>query len=192
MFTLLLDSIEKKVTLSETDKSAIQNSFKLKKLRKRDFLFRDGEVCDEMYFVNKGCMILYALDDEGKEHITQLAIEGWWVGDMYSYLSGLPTGMYLEALEPTEALRIKRSERENLLMSAPILERYFRILLENNFIATHRRVKNLISKSAEEKYLDFVKLYPQFALRVPQKYIASYLGITPETLSRIRVQSVEK
>ncbi|MBI2418003.1 MAG: Crp/Fnr family transcriptional regulator [Ignavibacteriales bacterium] len=192
MYNLLLQSIEKKVPITQAAKIEVQNAFTLKKLRKRDYLLRDGDICNEMYFVKNGCMILYTLDDGGNEHVTQFAVEGWWVGDMYSYLSGLPSNMFLEALEPAEVLCIKREDREMLLTTVPILERYFRILLENNFVAIHRRVANLISKGAEDKYLDFVKLYPQFALRVPQKYIASYLGITPETLSRIRVQSAER
>lgn len=159
-----------------------------KKLRKKQYLLQEGEQGKYMAFVNKGCLRSYSIDEEGREHIVQFAIEEWWIGDMYSFLTGEPSDYNIDALEDAELLMIDRKAQNSILEHLPAYEKYLRILLENNYVATRRRLNNMMAKTAEEKYLDFIKQYPHITQRVPQHMVASYLGITPETLSRARKQ----
>ena len=191
MFDLLFQHIVKKVSLTPNELEFLKTVFVPKKLRKRQYLLQEGEVSKYMAFVNKGCLRAYTIDETGKEHIVLFAIEEWWIGDMYSYLSGEPSTYNIEALEDSELLLLDRNGQEKILQHIPSFEKFQRIILENNYIATHRRINNMMTKTAEEKYLDFSSRYPQIVQRVPQHMIASYLGITPETLSRIRKQIAE-
>jgi len=191
MFDLLFQHIVKKASLTPNELEFLKTVFVPKKLRKRQYLLQEGEVSKYMAFVNKGCLRAYTIDETGREHIVLFAIEEWWIGDMYSYLSGEPSTYNIEALEDSELLLLDRNGQEKILQHIPAFEKFQRIILENNYIATHRRINNMMTKTAEEKYLDFSSRYPQIVQRVPQHMIASYLGITPETLSRIRKQIAE-
>ena len=122
----------------------------------------------------------------------QFAPEGWWIDDMYSSVTGEPSETNIDALEDTELLLLTAHSREELLRRAPVFERFFRLLLQRSFIALQRRLKENIIQTAEEKYKNFISLYPNIAQRVPQHNIASFLGITPESLSRIRKQMAER
>jgi CRP-like cAMP-binding protein len=188
MFDLLFLHLNKKITLTEKDKEFLKTVFIPKKLRKRQYLLQEGELCRHLAFVNKGCLRSYTTDQEGKEHIVQFAIEDWWIGDMFSYLTGEPSDTNIDAVEDSELLLLDRKVRDSIFTNIPAFEKFMRLTLENNYIAMHRRINNLMSKTAEEKYLHFVKTYPQIVQRVPQHMVASYLGTTPETLSRIRKQ----
>jgi CRP-like cAMP-binding protein len=147
-----------------------------------------GEVCRYENFVVTGCMRAYSVDDKGHDHITMFGMEGWWISDMYSFLTGTPATLHIEALEDSEVLSIEKPELEKLYMEVPKFERFFRILLQNSFIANQQRILASISQTAQEQYLAFIKKYPSLEQRVPQHQIASYLGLTPETISRIRRQ----
>jgi CRP-like cAMP-binding protein len=131
-------------------------------------------------------MRAYSVDQKGEEHIVQFALEGWWISDLYSFLTGKPSTYDIEALEESDVLLIDLPSYEKLCTTVPAFERYFRILLQNNYIATHRRLLASISLSAEEQYVQLINDYPTIVQRVAQRHIASYLGITPEALSRIR------
>ncbi|MES1225493.1 MAG: Crp/Fnr family transcriptional regulator, partial [Bacteroidota bacterium] len=126
------------------------------------------------------------------ELIMQFAPEGWWIGDMYSSITGEPAEHSIDAIEDSELLLLTNQAREQLLQEAPVFERFFRLLLQNSFIALQRRLKGNIILTAEEKYKNFISLYPNIVQRVPQHNIASFLGITPESLSRIRKQIAER
>ena len=145
-------------------------------------------MCRYAGFVSKGCLKTYTIDKNGDEHVFQIALEGWWISDMYSHLTGEPANFTIEALEDCEIVVMDIEAREKILKEVPGYERFHRILLENNYMATQRRVNSMLSSSAEERYLAFIKKYPQIVQRVPQLVIASYLGIAPESLSRIRKQ----
>jgi CRP-like cAMP-binding protein len=134
----------------------------------------------------------YIIDDKGSELIMQFAPEGWWIGDMYSSITGEPAEHTIDAIEDSELLLLSSQAHEELLKQAPVFERFFRLLLQNSFIALQRRLKGNIIQTAEEKYKNFIQLYPNVAQRVPQHNIASFLGITPESLSRIRKQMAER
>ena len=130
----------------------------------------------------------FTVDDEGSEHVVQFAIEGWWISDIGSFLSGDSALYNIEALEDSEVLNLTKPAMDDLMDQLPPLERYFRLLMQNNIVALQRRVIAYMSLSAEEKYLKLMDVCPDIISRAPQQYVASYLGITPETLSRIRKQ----
>jgi CRP-like cAMP-binding protein len=131
-------------------------------------------------------MRCYSVDKKGDEHVIQFAIEDWWISDLTSYISGQPSLHNIDALEDSELLLIDTTVREKLLSEVPKLERFFRLLLERGLIAASQRLACTLEVSAEERYLQFMKAFPALVQRIPQNQIASYLGIAPESLSRIR------
>ena len=186
MFELLYKKITEKIPLSEEEFEVCKALFTPRKVRKKQFLLQEGDVSKYQIFVNKGLLRSYTIDDKGAEHILQFALEGWWTADLYSFFTEEPSLFNIEALEDSELLLINRPSWETLLEKLPVLERYFRILIQNSLIATQRRLMESLSETAEKKYLKFMKMYPESIQRVPQHMIASYLGITRETLSRLR------
>lgn len=188
MFELLLHSIKERVSISEEEFNFCKTLFIPKKLRKRQFLLQEGDVCKYTSFVEKGMLRTYTVDEKGNEPILQFSSEGWWIADLYSFLTDEPSLYNIEALEDCELLQITKPSWEILLEKIPVFERYFRILIQNNLIATQRRLMGAMSETAEEKYLKLIDNFPGCLQRVPQHMIASYLGITRETLSRIRKQ----
>ena len=192
MFNRLRNHIEKRVHLTDEEFEIISRFFTLRKLRKKQFLLNEGDVCKHIGFVNSGCLRQYTIDNKGAEHIIQFAIQDWWVSDLHSYLSGKPATDNIDALENSEILLLEKSARDELLDACPKMEKFFRILIEANNVATHQRITDSLSTSAEERYLNFIKTYPKIFELVPQNQIASYLGITPQSLSRIRKELTQK
>lgn len=192
MFDLLRKHIEKRVHISDEEFDIISKFFVPKKMRKKQFLLHEGEVCKNIGFVNSGSLREYTIDNKGSEHIIQFAIEDWWVSDLNSFLSGLPATYNIDALQDSEVLLLEKSARDNMLDVCPKIERFFRILIESNHVATQQRITDSLSTSAEERYLKFVKTYPKLLEQVPKNHIASYLGITPQSLSRIRKEISQK
>jgi len=188
MFELLQEKISKNITISEEDFRFCQSLFQPKKLKKKRFLLGEGDVCKHIAFVEKGLLRAYIIDEKGSEHILQFALEGWWIADLSSFLTGEPSRYYIEALEDTELLLLSYPARDILLEKIPAFERFFRILIENNLIVTQRRLIASFSDTAEEKYQKLVQRFPYILQRVPLHMIAAYLGITRETLSRVRTQ----
>jgi CRP-like cAMP-binding protein len=182
MYKRLQESIKAKVTLTLEETETIKHYFIPKKLRKRQYLLNAGDVCQYMAFVEKGLLRLFSTDDKSN------AMEGWWASDMASFLSGDDARYNIEALEDSELLLMTKATLEELMDKVPRMERYFRLLMQNNIVALQRRVTSSQSDSAEEKYKKLIKAYPDIINRSPQHDVASYLGITPETLSRIRKQ----
>lgn len=178
--------------LSQAEIETIKNSFIPKKLRKKQYFLQEGEVCKYFAFIVKGAMRQYSVDDKGVEHIVHLSIENWWVGDRESYIMLTPSAYNIDAWEETELLTITRSEQLNLLEKIPSLASMIRHMDERNAIATQRRLNSTISDTADKRYEDFVNYHPEFIQRFPQHLIASYLGITKSSLSRIRNQSIQK
>ena len=190
MFELLQKSISEKVSLTEEEFDFCKTLFIPKKLRKKQYLLQEGDVCRYTSFVEKGMLRMFTVDEKGNEPILQFSSEGWWVADLYSFLTDEPSNYNIEALEDCELLLITKESWDILLEKVPAFERYFRVLIQNSLIATQRRLMSSISETAEEKYLKLIDNFPGCLQRVPQHMIASYLGITPETLSRIRKQMV--
>lgn len=192
MFELLTQRINEKVTLTEEELRLCVTFFTPKKLRKKQYLLQQDDVCKYTAFVEKGILRSYTVDDKGSEHIIQFAFEGWWIADIYSFLTGEPSIYNIDALETSELLLLTKSSNEALLERVPKMEKYFRILTQNALVAFQRRLVGSLSQTAEEKYSRLVSTHPDIIQRIPQHMIASYLGITPETLSRIRKQMLLK
>ena len=192
MFEELFNNIRQKIKITEKEEDICRSLFIPKKLRKRQYLLQAGDVSKYIAFVEKGLLRTYLVDEKGTELIMQFAPAGWWTGDIYSNLTNEPSEYNIDAIEDTETLLLTSQGYEELLAKAPVFERFYRLLIQNSFIAMQRRLKGSLILSAEEKYKNFVQLYPDIVQRVPQHYIASFLGITPESLSRVRRQMAER
>ena len=189
MFELLFQKFDEKIKLTEEEKQLSRSFFIPKKLRKKQYLLQEGDVCKYVAFVEKGLLRSYIVNDKGNEHIIQFAFEGWWIADQFSFLTGEPSEYNIGAMEDCELLLLTRQAEEQMLEKIPKLERFFRLLLQNNLIATQKRLASSLSQTAEERYNELIKACPEtLPHRIPQHMMASFLGITPETLSRIRKQ----
>jgi CRP-like cAMP-binding protein len=177
--------------LSQAEIETIKNSFIPKKLRKRQYFLQEGNVCKYGGFIVKGAMRQYSIDDKGAEHIVQLYIENYWASDRESAIMLTPSKYYIEAWEDTELLVITREEMLDLMQKIPSIAQMTRLMDERSFIASQRRLNSTISNTAEKRYTEFIDNHPQFIQRFPQHFIASFLGITKETLSRIRKQALK-
>jgi len=173
-------------SLSEGEIEVIKKAFIPKKLKKRQFFLQEGEICKYYGFIVKGSMRQYSVDENGVEHIIRLSIENWWVGDRESHIRSTPSEYNIDAWEDTDFLQVTRPDTLNDLHLIPAINEMERILDQNYAIASQKRLNAHISWSAEKRYADLVNTYPQFLQRFPLHIIASYLGITKETLSRIR------
>jgi CRP-like cAMP-binding protein len=172
--------------LNEDEVDYFVSLLKHRVIRKRQFLLQSGDVSKHESFVVKGLLRAYTVDKSGYEHVVMFAAESWWISDLYSFLTQAPGTQNIDALEDSEVLQIEKTDLEKLYLKVPKFDRFFRILLQNAFVANQQRIISSISLTAEEQYLDFIKKYPSLEQRVPQHQVASYLGITPETISRIR------
>ena len=190
MFEVLFSKIEEKIKLSDSEKDICKSLFSPKKLRRRQYILQQDDICKNLIFVEKGILRSYSVDTRGNEHILQFAPEGWWISDIFSFLTGEAAVYNIEAIEDSELLLISNSSLDELYERVPKFERYFRLLSQANMVATHRRLTASLSDSADEKYIRLLSAYPNIVARVPQHMIASYLGITPETLSRVRKRIV--
>lgn len=185
-FEILFSHIEQKVLLNDDEKNAVRQYFIEKKLKKKQFLLSEGEVCRHMAFVCTGLLKTYNVDEKGIEHMSLFGWEGWWLSDFSSFLTGVKSVSYINAMEDAELLLISRENYEALTVRVPKMDRYFRILYQNSIVTKESRLRNSITYSASERYSEFIKSNPQVFNRIPQNLIASYLGIAPETLSRIK------
>jgi CRP-like cAMP-binding protein len=188
MYERIITNISRHILLNEEEIAYFTGLLKYRKLKKKQYLLQAGDISRFENFVNTGLLRAYTVDPRGDEHIAMFAMEGWWISDLYSFLTNTPATQHIDALEDSEILSIEKSDLENLYEKIPKFDRLFRVLLQNAFIANQHRILAGISQTAEEQYSDFIKKYPAIEQRVPQHQIASYLGITPETISRIRRQ----
>jgi CRP-like cAMP-binding protein len=178
--------------LTKSEMEVIKNAFVLKKLRKRQYLLQDGEICKYFSFIVKGAMRQYSVDDKGVEHIVQLSIENWWVGDRESFIMLTPSTYNVDAWEDTELLVTTRAEQLDLLEKIPAISSMILKMDERHFITSQYRLNSVISQTANKRYEDFASRYPELLQRFPQHLIASYLGITKSSLSRIRNQAMKR
>lgn len=187
----LIDYFDRILPLDEEEKAFVKVVFKERRVKRRQFILQEGEVCRHNTFVVEGCFKMYFVDDNGKEHNLQFAIENWWIGDISSFHSEQPSKLYIEALENSVVLQVVKEDQLRLFVDYPKFNRIFRVLAENAMVSLQQRTIQNISSTAEERYLDFVKRYPHFFNRISNVQIASYLGVTPEFLSTIRKKIVK-
>ncbi len=180
------------VPLTQEEQDFIKNYLTPKKLRKKQYLLQEGDVCKFIAFVEKGALRSYTIDEKGAEHIIQFALEGWTISDLYSFLTGEPATYNIDALEDAELVLTNKPAHEELLKRLPKYETYIRLQLTGAYIAMQRRLTSIISLPLDERYASFTELYPDIVQRVPQHMIASYMGLTPETLSRVRRRITRK
>lgn len=182
----LIDYFNKLLPLDDEEASALEAFFKVRRVKRRQFILQEGDVARHNTFVVEGCFKMYFVDVKGKEHNLQFAIENWWIGDIGSFHSEEPSKLYIEAIENSVILQIKKEDQLKLFVDHVKFNRIFRVLAENAMVGLQQRALQNISSTAEERYLDFLKRYPQFFNRISNVQIASYLGVTPEFLSTIR------
>ncbi len=188
----LRNHIKNYIPLSSIEFEAIYQAMNREFFKKRETIVRAGEPCEHFYFVLSGSLRTFTTDERGHEHIFHLAFEDWWASDLFSFITGDMAFFSIEALEDTEVLSIHRDAYEVLLSSYPKFERFFRLLMQNAYVASQRRTMDIMSLSAEKRYLQLTQKHPQMEMRVAQHHIASFLGITPEALSRIKRGLIEK
>ncbi len=182
----LLDYFNNLIPLNETEKELVQSKFHPHLFLKKQFALQHGEVCEYFDFVVRGCLRLYKVDEKGVYHVLQFATENYWMLDLTSFHKRTKSVLDIDALEDTVVLRIRYDDLIELYVKAPKFDRIFRVLLENHFMQQQERIGQLFSSTAEERYQSFLETYPHLLNRLSQVQIASYLGVTPEFLSRIR------
>ncbi|WP_422349554.1 Crp/Fnr family transcriptional regulator [Flagellimonas sp.] len=185
----LLNHFRASVTISLEEARLIKQQSKVIELGRKEVLLFAGDTSKHMRFISKGCMRAYYMDSEAKEHVVQFGIEGWWINDLYSYLTQTPAKQFVQALEPSTVVQISKIALDQLFHDVPSLERFFRLKFEKAYVAFQERTMDNMSKTAEQRYQEFRSKYRAIEQRIPQYMVASYLGITPEFLSSLRKNS---
>lgn len=183
---LILKNVSRHITLNEAEQSFFLSLLEPRSLRRKTLYLEAGTVCNHSAFVLDGALKSFTVDEDGKEHILSFALRDWWISDLYSLVSRRPAILNIEAIADSEVLLLSRDSQELLFEKVPKFERFFRILVENALVASQQRLIDNMTSTAEDRYLRFIKKYPAVPSCVPQHNIASYLGITPEFLSKIR------
>ncbi|RZK58872.1 MAG: Crp/Fnr family transcriptional regulator [Pedobacter sp.] len=189
---LILQNISRHIQLDTTETDFFISLLQSKKLKRKEFLLKPGDICKTENFIVKGCLRTYTIDDNGFEHIVMFGIEDWWVGDLFSFLTQSPASYFIDALEGSEILQISKPNLDKLYERVPKFERFFRLILQNAFIAQQQRINQNLSFTAEHRYLDFITKHPNLEQRLSQKQVSAYLGITPVFLSMLRKKLSQK
>ncbi len=190
--TLILQNIQQHISLTPEEQQHFLSLLVAKKIKRKQYFLREGEVCRHSAFVVQGCLRGYTVDKNGFEHVLSFAPPDWWMGDMYSLLSHKPGILNIDALEDTEVMLLPVADQEKLYNDIPRFERFFRIIISNSLVAYQQRLIDNLSLQAEERYKKFCSIYPTLINTLPQKQIAAYIGVTPEFLSTIRKQFLRR
>ncbi|MDN3723586.1 Crp/Fnr family transcriptional regulator [Aequorivita sp. SDUM287046] len=180
------------VGIAEADAELLTSQLQHKNFKKGDILLREGDICKHSFFVQKGLLRSYMLDEDGKEHVIQFAPENWFIVDRSSVYFNDPSESYIEAIEDSETVFIAEDFMCHAAAVSPVFGKFNDKLLHNHIRQMQKRINLLLGATAEKRYLSFIEMYPDLLLRVPQWMIASYLGITPESLSRVRKELAQK
>lgn len=190
--SLLLDNINKIITLTPEEEQLILSQVEVKPYKSKSLLLKANEISRNTYFIQSGVVRSFNINDHIIEHVLHFACEGWWIGDMYSYITEKPGNLFIEVIEDAEIVIISKEKHQILYREIPKLERYFRILAENSLVAHQERLMDNLSLTAEERFEKFCSKYPTLIQRVPQKQIASYIGVTPEFFSKMKAKLLKK
>ena len=188
----ILENINSHVSLTEEECDFFLSKTSTKKIKAKTVLLSAGEIANCTYFVNSGIIRSFNINDNIIEHVLHFACEGWWIGDMYSYISEKPGNLFIEVIEDAEVVIITKENHQILYEEIPKLERFFRILAENSLVAHQERLIDNLSLTAEERFEKFCSKYPTLIQKVPQKQIASYIGVTPEFFSKMKARLLKK
>jgi CRP/FNR family transcriptional regulator len=186
MYSALVTHIRKFVVFSEEDADRLTNNLRYKKIKKKEFLLKEEQICTANYFILKGCLRMYFIQENGLEQIVQFGIENWWITDYQSLDWQRPSHFYIQAIEPSEIAVLDHSVNLELFDKIPALDRYFRVIVQRAYAASQQRVRFIYSFSGAERYHHFCDSFPWFMQRVPQYMVASYLGLSPEFVSKIK------
>jgi len=188
----LFTHFENYLPLDDAEKKELSDRVIERNIKRRQFILQEGDVCRHYTFVISGCFKMYGVDKNGTDHIIQFASENEWIAEMGSFYSNKPSRLYIEAMEPAVVLQVEKLDLFYLYSNFPKFDRNFRVINENKVIDLENRILQNISSTAEERYQSFLEQYPQLSNRIPNTQIASYLGITPEFLSKIRNNIAKK
>ena len=183
---MIIENITRHICLTTDESEFIISLFEKRTVPKKQYLLRTGEICRFDYFIAKGCVKVCYSDEKGIEHIIKFALENWWVIDLDSFLNGKPSFYYIQAIEEVEMYQLGRSNYELLIKNLPKFQKFSNERWQQGFISLQQRIMQNLSMTAEERYQHFINKYPGLEQRIPQKLVASYLGITPEFLSMLR------
>ena len=190
--SLLLDNIARHVSLSKDEQQRFLHLTEEKQYKSKTVLLEEGEVCRNSIFVNSGVLRSYTVVDNAVEHVLNFACSGWWIADMYSLISQKPGQLFIDVVEDADVVLLSKENQEQLYSDIPKIERFFRILTENALVANQQRIIDNLSLPAEERFDKFCKRYPTLLQHVPQKQIASYIGVTPEFFSKMKSALLKK
>jgi CRP/FNR family transcriptional regulator, anaerobic regulatory protein len=182
----LLNYFDRLIPLNKEEKELVSEKFHPRLYRKKQFVLQEGDLCTQFNFVVRGCLRMYKIDEQGVIHILQFATENYWIIDLGSFHGEKPSELNIDAIEDTMVLQISRNDLISLYLQASKFDRIFRVLIENSFVGLQKRLLQNISSTAEERYQSFLDTYPHLVNRLSQTQVASFLGITPEFLSRLR------
>lgn len=182
----ILTNVAKHIPLSNHEKNSFTNLLQFRRITKKSLILKEGEICDAIYYIHKGAFRAFYRDSETHESVVMFGIDDWWITDMFSFASKEPAMLHIEAMEESEIFALKKESFDQLLETIPKFERFFRIIFQNSYIREQLRTVQNLSMTAAQRYAYFTKKYPLQVQRISQKYIASYLGMTPEFLSAIR------
>lgn len=180
--------LDKFIGIDDEEFSSVISYFQVLEVKKKQDLMCEGEICRSMFFVVKGCLRKFFINEKGIEQTTEFAIENWWITDTFAYERQIKSDFSIQAVEKSVILKIDFQSQEALLIKHPVMERYFRMIYQRAYAAAERRIRYLYEFSREELYVHFSTQYPWFIQRIPQYLIASFLGFTPEYLSEIRAK----
>lgn len=189
---LILQNISKHISLTPEEEKLFLSKIEYKNVKAKSVLLSPGEIANCTYFINSGILRSFTINDNIIEHVLHFACQGWWIGDMYSYISQKPGNLFIEVLEDAELAIISKENHEELFLQIPKLERFFRILVENSLVSHQERLMDNLSLTAEERFEKFCKKYPTLIQSVSQKQIASYIGVTPEFFSKMKSRILRK
>ncbi len=192
MFGSILEHIKEYIDLTDLEIEQFTSVLIVKKLRKRQFLIEEGDRVNYQYYVVSGCLKAYEVDGNGEEHIIQFARENWWISDFKAFFDQGQSRLNIDAIEESTVIAIEKNDLEELYLKVPKFERFFRIKLTRAYVALQNRILSSLEKTNEEQYLEFQQAYPNIEQRIPNYMIANYLGIKPESLSRIRKRLISR
>jgi CRP-like cAMP-binding protein len=188
----IIENIAKHVVLTPEEELLFLSKTETHQFKAKTILLSSGAISKQTYFVNSGILRSFTINDAIIEHVLHFACEGWWIGDMYSYISEKPGNLFIEVLEDAEVVVLLKEKQQELYHEIPKLERFFRILAENSLVAHQERLMDNLSLTAEERFEKFCKKYPTLIHKVAQKHIASFIGVTPEFFSKMKARLLKK